>query len=170
MYVRFDIHARVTQSLCFLSSALFDLRVTLLLQTVMAGQNTAESRKLALQAPVSFLYQPPPTLYVQAEREEREKRESQIYGPKVGGGPQTEREKLIEKFPFLANAPQEGKFTENMAVQLKPFGKEVRHVRCLRCGQWGHQAGEKICELNDVAHPGDRLNKQLLDPMVRGCF
>jgi hypothetical protein len=30
--------------------------------------NTAEARKLALQAPVAFLYQPPPTLYVMVRR------------------------------------------------------------------------------------------------------
>ena len=104
-------------------------------------------------------------LISQAEREEREKRESQIYGPKQTQGATTEREKLLERFPFLANAPQEGKYTENQVVQLKPFGKEVRHVRCLRCGQWGHGAGEKICEMKDQIHPTDRLNKELLDPM-----
>jgi hypothetical protein len=32
-----------------------------------ALNNTAEARKLALQAPVAFLYQPPPTLYVMVQ-------------------------------------------------------------------------------------------------------
>lgn len=163
----------------------------------MATQNTSEAAKLKLQAPVAFLYQPPPTLFIQSEREERQKRETDIYGPKQSKGPQSERDKLVEKFPFLANAPQEGRYTENqeaclppvlaifklplpvffisfsthrlshfyVQVVLKPFGQEVRHVRCLRCGQWGHQAGEKICPLFNEMAANDSVNKALLDPM-----
>lgn len=38
-------------------------------------------------------------------------------------------------------------------------------MRCLRCGQWGHGAGEKLCPLNDELSATDRVNKTLLDPM-----
>jgi hypothetical protein len=38
-------------------------------------------------------------------------------------------------------------------------------VRCLRCGQWGHGAGERTCPQFSELPPTDRVTKTLLDPM-----
>ncbi len=95
----------------------------------MAGNNTSEAARLRMQAPVAFMYEEPQALVQQREREAREKEAAEMHGPKMPRTEApTERDKLVEKFPFLANAPQEGKFTESMAIQLKPFGLETRYV------------------------------------------
>jgi CBF1 interacting corepressor len=132
----------------------------------MAGDNTVDAVKLRMQAPVSFMYQEPPGLLAMRQREAKEAAERELNGPRpaLSDNP-SEREKLVAKFPFLANAPQEGKYTEQMAIHLKPFGMETRMVRCLRCGLWGHGAGEKICPQANDLPPTDRVTKTLLDPM-----
>lgn len=34
-------------------------------------------------------------------------------------------------------------------MTFKPFNKLVRNTRCLRCGEWGHQTGDRECTLRD---------------------
>lgn len=36
-----------------------------------------------------------------------------------------------------------------MKVTLKPFNQVVRNTRCLRCGEWGHQTGDRECTMRD---------------------
>jgi CBF1 interacting corepressor len=55
----------------------------------------------------------------------------------------------IQRFPALANAPRvKGVDETSSAVQFKPLGTQIRNVRCLKCGVWGHSRGDRECELS----------------------
>lgn len=64
-------------------------------------------------------------------------------------------ETTLERFPFLKDAPVEGACADSVKVNFKPVGKQLRNVRCLRCGQWGHQSGDRECELRDFNPHGE---------------
>ena len=57
-------------------------------------------------------------------------------------------EEQVARFPSLKNAPMApGMKSSNVEVSFKPLGAEIRNVRCLRCGVWGHQRGDRECKL-----------------------
>lgn len=52
-----------------------------------------------------------------------------------------------ERFPQLKNAPMaKGMNGTDVGVSFKPLGSQLRNVRCLACGIWGHSRGERECE------------------------
>ncbi|KAL3934700.1 MAG: hypothetical protein SGARI_003274, partial [Bacillariaceae sp.] len=67
----------------------------------------------------------------------------------------------IERFPQLKNAPMaqnmkkiatgggdgdgDAAASAPMMVNFKPLGAQILHVRCLACGIWGHQRGDREC-------------------------
>lgn len=52
-----------------------------------------------------------------------------------------------ERFPQLKNAPMaKGMSGTDVGVSFKPLGSQLRNVRCLACGIWGHSRGERECE------------------------
>jgi len=51
-------------------------------------------------------------------------------------------------------------------VRIKPFGVEVRNVRCLRCGNYGHQSGDRECPLKDVIMPNEESRLKRDDPLT----
>mmetsp|Transcript_10441 Transcript_10441/g.21739 ORF Transcript_10441/g.21739 Transcript_10441/m.21739 type:complete len:410 (-) Transcript_10441:118-1347(-) len=62
-------------------------------------------------------------------------------------------EQQIERFPQLKNAPMavkrggaDGDSDKPMMVHFKPLGSQILHVRCLACGIWGHQKGDRECQ------------------------
>ncbi|EGD75292.1 hypothetical protein PTSG_06944 [Salpingoeca rosetta] len=61
---------------------------------------------------------------------------------------------LAEKLPFLKNAPRQAQARNMSGVRDKPFGQQVRNVRCLKCGQWGHQHVDRVCPLFGKAKIG----------------
>ena len=73
---------------------------------------------------------------------------------------------LRKKFDFLKNAPVEGKYVENIEHRFRPLGHEVRNVRCLRCGNWGHQTGDRECPMKDF-NPLDSTRQRMEDPLSR---
>ena len=62
----------------------------------------------------------------------------------------------MERFPMLKGAPvalekskggDDEKETDAAAsLVFKPFGSQIRNVKCLKCGKWGHSKGDRECE------------------------
>ena len=58
-------------------------------------------------------------------------------------------EEQVARFPSLANAPMKpGMKADNVSVSFKPLGAEIRNVKCLKCGVWGHSKGDRECQLS----------------------
>jgi len=77
----------------------------------------------------------------------------------------SDRDIEAEKFPFLKNAPVQGMYTENLKITHKPFGIELRNVKCARCGNWGHTSGDRECPMKDF-NPNDSHRQKLEDPLT----
>ena len=55
----------------------------------------------------------------------------------------------IERFPQLKNAPMaKGMSNTNVGVTFKPLGTQLRNVRCMVCGVWGHSRGDRECSVS----------------------
>lgn len=53
----------------------------------------------------------------------------------------------VARFPQLRDAPMaKGMNGSNVGVSFKPLGAQLRNVRCLACGVWGHSRGERECQ------------------------
>ncbi|XP_020101756.1 uncharacterized zinc finger CCHC domain-containing protein At4g19190 [Ananas comosus] len=68
-----------------------------------------------------------------------------------------------EEFEVLKNAPR---LETGMPVRIKPFGVEIRNVRCVRCGTFGHQSGDRECPLKDVIMPNEESRIKRDDPLT----
>jgi len=106
------------------------------------------------QHEMSFMYAPPPGF-----------KKEQPEGDQDDSKKKTRAEEDVEKFPFLKDAPVQGGYTDNLQVHHKPFGIELRNVKCARCHQWGHQSGDRECPLKNVANPFDAERLKLEDPL-----
>lgn len=51
-------------------------------------------------------------------------------------------------------------------ARVKPFGVEVRNVKCLRCGNYGHQSGDRECPLKDAIMPNEESRLKRDDPLT----
>ena len=52
----------------------------------------------------------------------------------------------IQRFPVLAQAPREHGATNS--VRFQPLGATIRNTRCMKCGIWGHNRGDRECQLS----------------------
>ncbi|CAH8345841.1 unnamed protein product [Eruca vesicaria subsp. sativa] len=68
-----------------------------------------------------------------------------------------------EEFDVLKNAPR---LETGIAGRSKPFGVEVRNVKCLRCGNFGHQSGDRECPLKDTVMPSEEHRLKRDDPLT----
>ncbi|KAL1508116.1 hypothetical protein AB1Y20_007708 [Prymnesium parvum] len=101
-------------------------------------------------APMAFMYQQPPGMVARQSREK------------------TPAERDVERHgDLLANAPRQGAYTTQMEVTHKPFGVELRKVRCTKCGAWGHQQGDRECALRNEIHELDLKRREKEDPVAR---
>lgn len=133
------------------------------------------------EAPSStaFMYQLPPGL---KEAQERQKAKTAAAAARMdaaaaaassssGGGKdapqQTQAERDAERFAILQNAPREWG-SEQMDVKgHRPLGMLVRNVKCKRCGEWGHSAGDRECKMRNELTANDAAAKQMHDPLQR---
>ncbi|CAJ1953384.1 unnamed protein product [Cylindrotheca closterium] len=82
----------------------------------------------------------------QGEGDQRSALEKAV-GRKDRGGALTLDEQLA-RFPQLKNAPMaKGMSSTDVNVSFKPLGAQLRNVRCLACGQWGHSRGDRECSV-----------------------
>ncbi|CAL9064882.1 uncharacterized zinc finger CCHC domain-containing protein At4g19190-like [Musa acuminata AAA Group] len=68
-----------------------------------------------------------------------------------------------EEFEVLKNAPR---LETGVPARVKPFGVEIRNVRCVRCGTFGHQSGDRECPLKDVIMPNEESRLKRDDPLT----
>ncbi|KAK3134532.1 hypothetical protein QOZ80_6AG0550350 [Eleusine coracana subsp. coracana] len=68
-----------------------------------------------------------------------------------------------QEFEVLKNAPR---LDTGAPARAKPFGVEIRNVRCLRCGNYGHQSGDRECPLKDVIMPNEESRLKRDDPLT----
>jgi CBF1 interacting corepressor len=56
-------------------------------------------------------------------------------------------EEQVARFPQLKNAPMaRGMSNTDVNVSFNPLGAQLRNVKCLSCGIWGHSRGDRECE------------------------
>lgn len=68
-----------------------------------------------------------------------------------------------EEFPVLKNAPR---LESGASARVKPFGVEIRNVKCARCGAFGHQSGDRECPLKDSIMPSEEARQRRDDPLT----
>jgi hypothetical protein len=75
-------------------------------------------------------------------------------------------EQMAERHPRLRNAPVEGgAYTGNIRMNHKPFCDIVRNVQCVRCGEWGHQRGDRECSLLHEVSAATLASQRQMDPL-----
>lgn len=51
-------------------------------------------------------------------------------------------------------------------TRARPFGIEIRNVKSLRCGNYGHQSGDRECTLKDTIMPNEESRLKRDDPLT----
>ncbi|KDO23351.1 hypothetical protein SPRG_11664 [Saprolegnia parasitica CBS 223.65] len=157
-------------------------------QQIAASKGDTDAHKRIDSQKVSFMYQPPPGLQkinervdvgeaddaVLAFRSKIEKKAAAKDASKsqrnleryVGRRPNEaiSIKDQVERFPMLKDAPVEGEYTSNIRVNFQPVGVKLRNVKCIRCGEWGHQSGDRECSLREF-NPLDAARQAMEDPM-----
>lgn len=113
---------------------------------------------------MGFMYQLPPGMKEAQDRQSRQ--QASAAAAAASSSQQTRAERDSERFAILQNAPTEGKHTETIDVHHRPFGVSLRNIKCKRCGEWGHQAGDRECPMRHMPSEADDANKARDDPLA----
>jgi len=100
---------------------------------------------------VNFLYEPPPGM-----KKEREKED---------GEPEFKFD-WQRKF----NAPREDYCRDNEEIRDQPFGIAVRNVRCIKCHKWGHINTDRECSLFNKDRDSEEALTGPIDPSQKLLF
>ncbi|KAG1689311.1 hypothetical protein DVH05_002379 [Phytophthora capsici] len=156
-----------------------------------AAGDVAAARRAASQQ-VNFLYAAPPGLPKDKEtvethqiQEDAAVREFRRKAERRGESQRSKLERYVgrraeetltikdqvERFPMLKDAPVEGKYTETIRVNFNPVGLRLRNVRCIRCGEWGHQSGDRECKLRDQNPNGglEEMKLVVVEVLMKFC-
>ncbi|KAF5477611.1 hypothetical protein F2P56_004231 [Juglans regia] len=124
-------------------------------ESAKAAEIADESKKQELNDPLAdgeSTAMPPESVPVRGE-EKKKPRPKDVFGRALP----TE-----EEFEVLKNAPR---LETGVQGRAKPFGVEVRNVKCLRCGNYGHQSGDRECPLKDAIMPNEESRLKRDDPL-----
>ncbi|KAK4422446.1 putative zinc finger CCHC domain-containing protein [Sesamum alatum] len=144
-----------------------------------------EKEKLEMMKAVSFMYVKPPGYNAESAKaaemaDEKKKQEPSLDGASSSMKKETtttaaEKKKPVpkdvfgralpteEQFEVLKNAPR---LETGVPGRVKPFGIEIRNVKCLRCGNYGHQSGDRECPLKDSIMPNEESRLKRDDPLT----
>ncbi|KAL9263985.1 putative zinc finger CCHC domain-containing protein [Drosera capensis] len=146
-----------------------------------------EKEKVEMMQAVSFMYVRPPGYNAESAKAAEIADESKKLGEGVGmegtsssmplAAPAVNEEKkkhrpkdvfgralpTAEEFEVLKNAPR---LETGAPARVKPFAVEVRNVKCVRCGKFGHQSGDRECPLKDVIMPNEESRLKRDDPLT----
>mmetsp|Transcript_15520 Transcript_15520/g.21423 ORF Transcript_15520/g.21423 Transcript_15520/m.21423 type:complete len:353 (+) Transcript_15520:127-1185(+) len=131
------------------------------------------------KAALSFMYQKPPGFEAMLEKEKedeskRQRDEAATSNTQPEEETEEKRKKVkrdmyghavptAEEFPMLAGAPREASASAD--AKVKPFGVQIRMVKCTRCGAWGHQSVDKECPERDCLGPNEAARIAKEDPL-----
>eukprot|EP00271_Cylindrocystis_brebissonii_P011520 TRINITY_DN29362_c0_g1_i1.p1 TRINITY_DN29362_c0_g1~~TRINITY_DN29362_c0_g1_i1.p1 ORF type:complete len:441 (+),score=144.52 TRINITY_DN29362_c0_g1_i1:161-1483(+) len=90
-----------------------------------------------------------------ALEERRKPRAKDVFGRTIA---------TAEEFPELKNAP---KMDTGIVGRAKPFALEIRNVRCSRCGNMGHQSGDRDCPQKDALTEAEMERQRREDPLTK---
>ncbi|XAR70746.1 hypothetical protein NMG60_11027721 [Bertholletia excelsa] len=157
-------------------------------QTALVSKK--EKEKMEMMKAVSFMYVRPPGYNAESAKaaeiaDERKQQGEPQQDPSMNGAstsmppePMNSRDQkkkpvpkdvfgralpTEEQFEVLKNAPR---LETGVPARVKPFGVEVRNVKCLRCGNYGHQSGDRECPLKDVIMPNEESRLKRDDPLT----
>ncbi|KAK6116920.1 hypothetical protein DH2020_049295 [Rehmannia glutinosa] len=151
-----------------------------------------EKEKLELMKAVSFMYVKPPGYNAEsakaaeiADEKKKQENEKNLQEPSLDEASSSMKTETItsvvekkkprpkdvfgralpteEQFEVLKNAPR---LETGVAGRAKPFGVEIRNVKCLRCGNYGHQSGDRECPLKDAIMPNEESRLKRDDPLT----